>query len=202
LQYLEARFTGHFHVEEQKGWEWIFCPISVLPLPRQIRDRFLAIPNDLESVADLNLFESKPDEENVIIIIFGQQNYPGVHCGGWRMIRAIELYCKEKKLHPPTALSFRRVGNGRFSIARDGVPGARVKSSLERVGVGSAGGLSEPRAHAVPTYYVVQLGQAICVPPGLFAVEESQTAGSFADDHDPFIYVRQSVVDRNDLRLG
>ena len=87
-------------------------------------------------------------------------------------------------------------------IARDGVPGARVKSSLERVGVGSAGGLSEPRAHAVPTCYVVQFGQAICVPPDLFAIEESQTAGPFADDHDSFIYVRQSVVDRHDLRLG
>jgi hypothetical protein len=102
LQYLESISTGHFHVEEQKGGKWILCPISVLPLPHQIRDRFLAIPNDLESVGDLRLFESKLDEENVIIIIFGQQNNPGIHCGGWPIISCNRALLQAGKT-PPTS---------------------------------------------------------------------------------------------------
>ena len=56
----------------------MLCPVGVLSLPIQIGDRFGAVMNNMERLDNASLLQRVLRQENVILIIFGQQHHSDV----------------------------------------------------------------------------------------------------------------------------
>ena len=71
---VEAIFAGHFQIKQEETRERVLLAIGEFAVAAKVGNGVLTVFDAAAGILDLKLFEGAFDEENIIVVVFGNQN--------------------------------------------------------------------------------------------------------------------------------